>query len=783
MDALCLCRVLEWGARLSLMGSLIGCFLLMPVYATADDTTTGIRGLNGISGVEQLNISNVPEGMEGTGYFLATVAAAYLIFGYTMLSMLDEFRWFYQFRYEFLARPIPRNYTVYVRNLSEEYSTARALVDYFSHLEDYGNPTKAWVALKIPKLRQLVAKRDDLLAKLEHTINVEDVLRKIPKTTDPNSGHEIALVDALFAELAVLNRDVTAAIERIDRRSKLENPLRDYCPEDYLNPSNDNENEYDNGNGNGNGTNNRHLESIELEAGEPTSASNNKSQSKRPLIIDKVGKVANYTGSGITTVGKVANQQIKNVGKIANDGIQIVGESAIKGAKKAASLVLNKADDGAPLTAGFVSFSSLKACQVARQVFHSSDAVFGMEVLEAPGAGDVNWSNVGKTHKELQLGLLFSAALTAALCLFWTVVITFISTLSSVEGLTELIPQLKVILEESPWLYDLLAQVSPLMIVVANSLLRVILELLSGLEGHVSGALVQASLFSKLSAFMIIQTFFVNAISGSIISELSEIVKDSSAIVSLLANSLPNRSAFFIQIMLVQTCVTLGPELLRVTPVAIAIARSLVGPKLTEDERRTTWMGLRPLADPLPFYHADILSGIVFYFIVFFVYATLAPITSIFVFLCFLFMGATYRHQFIFVYPTLPDSGGKLWIQFMQIVPVSLIIAEVTIVGFLALKNAPVAYSLMLPLLYVTVLFNVYIRQKHFAVANFLPGCVCVEADSRNNADGPMDMRFLTNQYQQPELRDKEVYPSNASLERQLKHGILSRASEREREP
>ena len=215
-------------------------------------------------------------------------------------------------------------------------------------------------------------------------------------------------------------------------------------------------------------------------------------------------------------------------------------------------------------------------------------------------------------------------------------------------------------------------------------------------------------------------------------------------------------------------------ELLRVSPVAIAFARSVVGPKLTEEERRTTWMGLRPLADPLQFQHAEVLSGIVFYFIVFFVYATLAPITSIFVFICFVFMGAIYRHQFIFIYPTLPDSGGKLWVQFMQIVPVSLIIAEVTIVGFLALKTAPVASSLMVPLLIITILFNIYIRQKHYAVTNFLSGCACVDADRKNNIDGPMDMRFISNQYKQPELRDKVLYPSNASLERQVKHGILS---------
>lgn len=91
---------------------------------------------------------------------------------------------------------------------------------------------------------------------------------------------------------------------------------------------------------------------------------------------------------------------------------------------------------------------------------------------------------------------------------------------------------------------------------------------------------------------------------------------------------------------------------MRVSAVGTAALRKFVGPNLTEKERRTTWMGIRPFADPLEFEHDQILSVMVLYFIVFFVYATLAPIASIFVFLCFLFMGSVYRNQVSDVEPT-----------------------------------------------------------------------------------------------------------------------------------
>ena len=85
------------------------------------------------------------------------------------------------------------------------------------------------------------------------------------------------------------------------------------------------------------------------------------------------------------------------------------------------SILLGGVDDGTPMTAGFVAFRTLKACQAAKQMIHSRE-VFGMEVLEAPGGDDILWSNVGKTHKELQLGSLTSFTLTALLCLFWTII-------------------------------------------------------------------------------------------------------------------------------------------------------------------------------------------------------------------------------------------------------------------------------------------------------------------------------------------------------------------------
>jgi calcium permeable stress-gated cation channel len=132
------------------------------------------------------------------------------------------------------------------------------------------------------------------------------------------------------------------------------------------------------------------------------------------------------------------------------------------------------------------------------------------------------------------------------------------------------------------------------------------------------------------------------------------------------------------QIVFVGTVVMVGLELLRVTPIAFAAIRRHLGPRLTEKERKSSFFIFRPLSDPSEFPHADLLSQVVLYFTVQLVYAVIAPITSFVLAFCFLYMGAAYRHQIVYIYPTHPDSGGKLWTRFIGILISCMFIAEVT---------------------------------------------------------------------------------------------------------
>lgn len=262
----------------------------------------------------------------------------------------------------------------------------------------------------------------------------------------------------------------------------------------------------------------------------------------------------------------------------------------------------------------------------------------------------------------------------------------------------------------------------------------------------------------KALSYVTLFRFFVSAIAGSVVSQLSAVIADPWLIIDLLANELPTKSTFFIQLVFISTVLGLGIELLRVAPAILASLRSCFGPNLTEEERNSPWLFLSPLAVPPVFNHASALSQIVLFCMILFVYAVLAPLTSIVMVVSFLILGSGYRHQFVYIYPPTQESGGRLWMSFVGIMINCMVVAQLTIVGLLSLKKGAVAGPLMFPLIILTFLFKGYIGQRHFQAMECLPSHECHKKDAASDF-------FIAESFEdlfvQPELLIKEAFPGN----------------------
>ena len=142
-----------------------------------------------------------------------------------------------------------------------------------------------------------------------------------------------------------------------------------------------------------------------------------------------------------------------------------------------------------------------------------------------------------------------------------------------------------------------MALLAPLLLVVFISLLPKILLAFVKLEGHIEIKTMQhPSLFSKLAAFTILQTFFISTIASTLFSSLQDILNNPSKAFSIVASELPAKSAFFIQLIIFQNLLALGIELLRISPIVTNILRKVLAEKLghnlTEKERGEVFLGL-----------------------------------------------------------------------------------------------------------------------------------------------------------------------------------------------
>lgn len=180
-------------------------------------------------------------------------------------------------------------------------------------------------------------------------------------------------------------------------------------------------------------------------------------------------------------------------------------------------------------------------------------------------------------------------------------------------------------------------------------------------------------MFRLFCCIQIIQTFFVSALTGGITAEITNIIENPDSVINLLANALPSQGYFFVQLALAQTFVLQAIETLRIYPLSIALLRRYIGPRLTAKERRNPFCWLCPLDEPPDFWHAETFAQIILFYMVFFVYSSIAPVIPIFLFFCFLLCESGYRYQFIHNYPRAFETGGALWRGFLQFVLASMV--------------------------------------------------------------------------------------------------------------
>eukprot|EP00986_Skeletonema_menzelii_P009241 scaffold4151_cov137-Skeletonema_menzelii.AAC.13 len=500
MDAVTTIRLLELGVKLSFV-AVVNSIYLMPIYKFTGMGGGAAAEADVPDPVMEVSLSNLPQ---GSNSIYATTLAAYTFFGSAMYLIAKDFDWFTTLRHKFLSQRRVQNYTIYLSGLPKEMQSNHAIREYFTHCfshHDSDIVADVQLAVKIPKLEKKVGRRDKILPKLEHAINLRDVKGKSPMHRKPPNlenpklimcgGEKVESIPEWMKELEELNDEIGREIDRIELLQ--EQRRGDDDDDDIFVVDDDDEDEED--------------KDVEVGVSKETTPLQTTSSSARPSVSGTVNLVSG-------TIMDTAN---------------LISGTVVSGATMVKSIITG-AEDGAPRNAAFVSFSSVTYANLARQAVHNKEA-WSCVAVEPPLPHLVNWRNVGKTNITVQGGELLSLVLTIVLCITWTIPVGFFASLGNVSRLTELLPFLAGPVQKYPWFSALLAQLAPLILVIFISLLPQILLLFSKLEGLIEVETMQHhSLMAKLASFTIIQTFFISTIASTLFRALQSIVQNPTAV-------------------------------------------------------------------------------------------------------------------------------------------------------------------------------------------------------------------------------------------------------------
>lgn len=706
LDAVASLRLLH---RIGFHVALVGAFnslYLIPIYATSPPTQDNEHIEDFL---EKAGLGNVPA---NSARMVATVIASYLVFGMAMWRLYQEWEWFIKQRHLQLASLRVESYSILVQWIPPELQSSEALEYYFSGGND-NVVLDVQLGLKIPALETMVRQREVLRTKRDHLIAIYNRSAENGEGSSSRCGCRQKIdignleesIQSLNQDLSELEGDIVKAVAALDTKRSVPVPTQQEENDDDA------------------------LEKNEM-GDTPPNQTSTQDHSTSLGLGEKEEKSGIEVESSLSTPLKACDDLLDSRDSTQN-GSEVEKE-------------------GQPRDAAFVTFTSLEAASSALRMIQHQEP-YALVTNDAPPPNGILWRNLGAPRARVETLRVTSFLLTTILCIFWTVPVTLVQSFAEVSSLKERWPALGEATEKYPMLETLLEQIAPLLLLGLNALLPILLKLLAALEGHLGESAVQSSLFKKFAAFQIIQTFLVTTISGSTFSIIEDIIDEGgfAYTVRLLAAAIPAASAFFMQLVLVQVFLGAGTELLRVYPLLFAFFRRFVGPNITEKERNTVFVGLKPLSHPPDAKLYRRLANFILHFQIMMVYSVMNPATSYALLFTFAILSLTWRHQAIYIYPETPC--GMLWAQAAGIMIHCMVLAQILLVAVLILKQGVVAAILLCPLIFMTIIFGFYMSKRHFTVAKFLPRSVCMSVDSQRLHKGPTTA--WRGEYIQPELR------------------------------
>ncbi|KAJ8771370.1 hypothetical protein K2173_026547 [Erythroxylum novogranatense] len=386
---------------------------------------------------------------------------------------------------------------------------------------------------------------------------------------------------------------------------------------------------------------------------------------------------------------------------------------------------LNLASPENECPSAFVFFKTRYAAVVATRMLQTANPMLWVTQM-APEAQDILWSNLSIPYRQMWLRKIATILASAVFMFIFLVPVTFVQGLTQLDKLSRTFPFLKGILKKEIISHVVTGYLPSVILMLFLYTVPPMMMLFSSVEGHVSRSRRKRSACVKILYFTIWNVFFVNVLSGSVISQLSLFtsVRD---IPTELAKAIPSQATFFMTYALTSGWASLACEVMQLFPLLCNLIKKFI---LLDSEDSSYWLMTFP-------YHTEV-PRVLLFGVIGFTCAVMAPLILPFLLFYFAMAYLVYRNQILNVYLKIYDSGGQYWPIVHNTTIFSLVLTQIIALGVFGIKESPIASGFTIPLIISTLLFNEYCRQRFLPAFRKNAAQVLIEMDRRDEDSGTL---------------------------------------------
>ncbi|ORZ21529.1 hypothetical protein BCR42DRAFT_488586 [Absidia repens] len=362
---------------------------------------------------------------------------------------------------------------------------------------------------------------------------------------------------------------------------------------------------------------------------------------------------------------------------------------------------------------GFVTFENMASALIASQIA-INPVPFRCRTANAYEPRNVLWKNIHISGKQRVIRDIIVWSVTIVLVVFWTVPISFISSLTSIDAIIEVAPGLGDFIEGSDFLQNIAQGLIPTALVnIFMQVLPLILDYLGVLQGLRARSAVSESTLSKYFFFLIFNVLLVFTLISTAINTVVILVKQPTEVARILATSLPKVSPFFINYTILHG--------LLLMPLKLLLLGSLIVRGFSIWFYAKTPREHANARSPEAFNYGSGYPQPLLIFIIVLEYSTISPIILVFGTLYFAITYVVYKYQFLYVYFRPYEAAGQLWTMVFPRVIAGMLLFQLTMLGLFILKNSFVLGALCIPLVIFTVIFKFTIDAAYARNSFHLP--------------------------------------------------------------